>query len=287
MVDTTGDPTAPRFQLASEIKAARERTGMSPRQVAAHLKNTDATVRRWERGEGAPRHTDLEAMFRLYKISDPDQQAMLEEMRVQAGQKVWYSRFNPNDQMARMLGFEGAATEIWIWERSLITGLLQTEAYARAVIETIDYDAAPERIEHWIKLRIARQKRVLESAQPPNLRVLVDEDAICRQVGTAQEMYEQLAYVLKGPHRNYELRVMPSAVGVHPGSLGSFYVFDFPESLRKPAVYSDGPFRNLFLDEEKEIGRARVRFERMWGLALSRGKTRDLINAVMKELYKG
>jgi transcriptional regulator with XRE-family HTH domain len=280
------DPTGPRLQFAAELKAARERAGLSTDHVARKLKCTPATIRRWERGgSGLPRFSDLGVMLDMYGITDSAQRAMFTELHEQADQGLWWSRFRVADVMSQLLGFEAIANEIWIYERSLITGLLQTRAYARAVMAALEPGLDAAAIEQGAQLRALRQARVLKSQRPPKLRVLLDEDAVRRPAAPPEVMREQLAYLYRGPYP-YELRVLPRDAGAHPGSLGSFYAYHFPGRMRKAAAYSDGPLRHLYSDDPEDVGLATAKFERMWKLALSRAQSLELIHTTIEELRK-
>lgn len=280
-------PIGPRFQFAAELRAARSRVGLTAKDVADRLKCTAATVRRWERGgTGLPRYGELLMMLDMYRITDPDQRGLFEELRGQADQDYWWSRFHVPDVTSQMHGFEAFADEIWIYERSLVPGLLQTEAYASAVIAGLDQDiddVDEDAVRQRVQRRLARQARVLKSHRPPKLRVLLDEDAVFRPAAPRDVMREQLRFLSHGPYA-HELRVITQHAGLHHGSPGSFWVYRFPSDVRRDAVYSEGPIRSLFEDEPEQVKRAKTTFETLWDLALSRGRTIDLIQRRTEEL---
>lgn len=81
--------------------------------------------------------------------------------------------------------YEAQAAALRLFEHSLVPGLLQTEAYARAVLETHP-NTSQDVIEERVAARIARQ-RILDRDDPaPPLRwVLLDEHVLTREIGDA------------------------------------------------------------------------------------------------------
>ncbi len=68
-------------------------------------------------------------------------------------------------------------------------GLLQTEAYARAVLEVLDQSNLDDRT----SVRIARQK-IFEKDEPPVFWAVLSRCALRREMGGRETMQEQLAY---------------------------------------------------------------------------------------------
>src|SRR4051794_8727029 len=86
---------------------------------------------------------------------------------------------------------EARATYISTYQCQLVYGLLQTEAYARAVMSVEHTD----RLDEMVAARIDRQ-RVLQREQPAVLSVVLDESALYRQIGSRDIMRHQLAHLL-------------------------------------------------------------------------------------------
>jgi len=104
--------------------------------------------------------------------------------------------------------YEDRSTTLRDWTPGIMTGLLQTEGYARALIATAgaDRDTACARL----RGRMERQRRCWERRPPVRAVFIVDEVALYRFVGSAEVMAEQcrhLAEVAGFP--NVVLQVMP------------------------------------------------------------------------------
>jgi transcriptional regulator with XRE-family HTH domain len=91
--------------------------------------------------------------------------------------------------------FEDSARRLSVWSPGIIHGLLQTEAYARAVLATSP-GITEERMTERLAARLERQRRVLSRDDPPAAWFVVDEVALYRRVGTPEVMAEQLRHLL-------------------------------------------------------------------------------------------
>jgi hypothetical protein len=111
----------------------------------------------------------------------------------------------------------------------MITGLLQTREYAKAVVTAAEWEAEPTQIARWVQVRMDRQA-VLHREAPPRLRAIIDESVLRREIGDPGVMSGQLAHLLaiaKLPH--VDLRVLPVSIGAHASPSGGFRVFTIAE----------------------------------------------------------
>jgi hypothetical protein len=104
--------------------------------------------------------------------------------------------------------YEDRSTALRDWTPGIMTGLLQTEGYAGALIATagIDSDTAGTRL----RGRMERQRRFWERRPPVRAVFIVDEIALYRFVGSAEVMAEQCRHLAKvAGLPNVVLQVMP------------------------------------------------------------------------------
>ena len=93
--------------------------------------------------------------------------------------------------------------------------------------------------------------------------------------------------------RNVSLRVVPFAVGYHPGIVsGSFNVLRFPlngggQESEPPTVYADLYTGALYLDKPNEIERYAEAFAGIWQHALSEEASREMILEAAEALTNG
>lgn len=104
----------------------------------------------------------------------------------------------------------------------LVPGLLQTEAYARAVFAGHCPPFSEEIVDQHTEARLGRQ-RLLTRDPMAELSFIIGEEALRDPVGDADVMRGQWQRLLEaGGLRNVEVQVMPAARGFHPGKNGAF-----------------------------------------------------------------
>ena len=112
---------------------------------------------------------------------------------------------------------EAEATALYIFEHSMIPGLLQTEAYARAILETHP-DVTEDVVRERLAGRLSRQE-ILERDDPPPPVVcaLIDQSALNREIGGPTAIRDQLVHLAAMSRRpNITVQVIPNT-GAHPG----------------------------------------------------------------------
>ncbi|WP_404959955.1 helix-turn-helix transcriptional regulator [Streptomyces sp. 147326] len=174
---------------------------------------------------------------------------------------------------------EARATFISTFQSQVVYGLLQTEAYAKALL-SVEYSG---RVDEIVAARLERQ-RILARETPPVLLVVLDEALLHRRVGGREVMREQLAHLLTFVERPWvQIQVMPFSVGEHTGMTGSFTLlrFDRDPDLFYTESYDSGHMTaNPPVIRERSLGYARLQAD-----ALSPEDSALLIARVMEERY--
>src|ERR1700753_268441 len=130
-----GSPTVRRRPLAAELRGIRESKGKSGDAVAAALKWPPSKISRYERARTGLRPKEVERLLAYYEIAGP-RRALLLGLAEDAAQKGWWEEFGDSltDEYQQFIGLEYEAASMSIWHVDVVTGLLQTEAYARHII---------------------------------------------------------------------------------------------------------------------------------------------------------
>ncbi|GIG89126.1 helix-turn-helix domain-containing protein [Plantactinospora endophytica] len=143
-----------------------------------------------------------------------------------------------------------AETLRW-YEYALIPGLLQTEAYARAIFTSMGVLSAEE-ITTRVTARMERQA-LLSSEKPPQLIAVLDEGLLHRPVGGPTVMREQLLHLAKVvaemPH--VRLQVVANSVGAYAGLAGSFVVATLPGG--ENAAFLDNHLKGVVVQEPADV----------------------------------
>lgn len=179
---------------------------------------------------------------------------------------------------------EAEATALYIFEHSMIPGLLQTEAYARAILETHP-DVTEDVVNERLAGRLSRQE-ILERDDPPPPVVcaLIDQSALNREIGGPIAMRDQLVHLVAMSRRpNITVQIIPNT-GAHPGLLGAFTVADLGGS---PGIVNLEDIADGRVTEDAAtVSMVALRFHTLRGDALSKGTSRDLIEGVIQERWK-
>ncbi|MGP3685650.1 helix-turn-helix domain-containing protein [Streptomyces sp. IBSNAI002] len=174
---------------------------------------------------------------------------------------------------------EAKAAYISTFQCQLVHGLLQSEAYARAVLSV----EQPDTLDAFVEARLDRQ-RILTRESPPALWVVLDEAVLHREIGSREVMRKQLALLLDLRNRQWvDIQVLPFSAGQHAGMMGSFTLLrleDDPDIHYSESYDAGHMTANPQVIRERSVGYARLQAE-----ALSPGKSAALIARVMEERY--
>jgi transcriptional regulator with XRE-family HTH domain len=181
--------------------------------------------------------------------------------------------------------FEATAVALHIFEHSLVPGLLQTEAYARAVLATRPHTPEDE-IDSLVAGRLARQSVLWRQDPPaPILWALIDEGVLYRPVAPADVMYNQLKYLAEAAGRpNITVQVIPYQAGGHTGLLGACTIADLDGSAG--IVNLEDIADGRVYDDTAMVSQVNLRFNSLRSEALPKGASRELIERVAEEKWK-
>jgi len=192
-VPPPGSPTVRRRRLAGELRRIREHIGLNGDDVAERLGWSASKVSRIENARQTPRLGDVRRLLDLYSVEQPYRDQLLELAR-DAARKGWWEEYSGRlpEVYPVYIGLEVEAEAVWQYAVEVIPGLLQTEEYARGVIQPWQPIGAvpPSQIEARIEARLARQK-VLTRRPPLQFNVVLDETVLLRRYGDPSAMRAQ------------------------------------------------------------------------------------------------
>ncbi|MFK4222317.1 Scr1 family TA system antitoxin-like transcriptional regulator [Streptomyces sp. NPDC019890] len=174
---------------------------------------------------------------------------------------------------------EARAAYISTFQAQLVYGLLQTEAYARAVLgvrteEDLDARAAA---------RMERQ-RILERENPPLSWVVLSEAVLHQEIGGREVMRNQLAHLLGLRGREWvQVQILPFEAGAHAGQMGSFTLLRFEDD--PDLVYTEDFIQGHMTANPQAFREGSLRYDHLQAAALSVEDSAALIARVMEERY--
>ncbi len=169
----------------------------------------------------------------------------------------------------------------------LVPGLLQTEAYARAVFRAGLPLLPDEEIDELVTNRLARA-RVLKRADghtPPLYWAVLDESVMRRPVGGSAAMGEQLAHIARTVRdRRAIVQVLPYSAGAHALMEGFLTLMTFTDA--PPVAYVESPHVGQLLDDPALIARSEMYYDLARATASSPEESLSLIESVAEEYRK-
>ncbi|MHA5049931.1 helix-turn-helix domain-containing protein [Streptomyces sp. SD15] len=286
MSEPRSAPTVGQVVLGRRLLDLRESAGLKREEAARILRVAPATVRRMEMAEVALKIPYLQLLLKSYGVSDNEAEAFV-QLAEEANRPGWWQRFHDilPGWFSMYVSLEGAATLIRSYEPHFIPGILQTEDYARGVLESGAVGhARPEDIERHVALRIQRQD-LLTREGAPRIWTVMDETALRRPVGGPEVMRAQidkLLQVTKLPH--VTLQVVPFSTGPHPGTYGPFVLFRFAMPELPDMVYSEYLTGAVYLDGRSEVATHLEVMDRMAAQAATAHRTKEILQDLRKEL---
>jgi transcriptional regulator with XRE-family HTH domain len=177
-------PTVRRRRLAAELRGLREAKGKSGDAVAAALRWSPSKISRYERARTGLRPREVERLLDYYQVTGP-RRTLLLALAEDAAQKGWWEEFADtlSEDYQQFIGLEHEATSMAIWHVDVVTGLLQTEAYARHIVSSYSRvePIAPGMIGRMVRVRMRRQQVLNRDGL--QLSVVLDESVLKRRVG--------------------------------------------------------------------------------------------------------
>ncbi|MBP2190135.1 helix-turn-helix domain-containing protein [Nocardia goodfellowii] len=277
--------TAGLRRLAALLFEMREGVGLSKEEVSGKTGINVTTLYRIEAAQARPQRRTLMTLLDLYGVEQERRKYALDLLS--DAQKPGMSRpweGNLTEVYAAYINFESEALSARHYQTSYIPGLLQTEQYAMAVIDTTMPKVEASIMESRAQARMERA-RVLSKDDPLELWVVLDEAAIRRVVGGPEVMHGQLQKLLQESKRkNVILQILPFNAGAHPGMAGSFTLVDFPKPEDPELVYVEGIAGDELIEGHTEIRRFGVIFDQLRAMALSPRDSSALIEDIAESM---
>ncbi|MFF3905391.1 Scr1 family TA system antitoxin-like transcriptional regulator [Streptomyces sp. NPDC001848] len=250
------------------LQALREHAGMSRAELAEHVRFSKHTVASVELGRRMPDPALVERAEEALGNTGVLRKAAGCLAR-QPGLAAWFR------QWARL---EATAISLYTYECRVVPGLLQTEAYMRAVSLSVPPIPDEEELGERIAARLGRQELLSTRRKPAcSFSFIVEEAVLKRGTGGAEVMREQLDHLLDVTERhwNVEVQVMPLWGPVHAGLDGPIRLAETPEN--QWFAYSEGQQNGRLICDRKEISLLQHRYAKLRSQALTPADSRGLL----------
>src|SRR4051794_7601493 len=281
---TERSPAGLRHRLAAEMVQLRGKRTL--KWLVEQTGVSETTIRRAETARGhRPNRSNMLALLKTLD-APAAKRAYIMSLWEGAGSEGPAAEYpNLREPYRVYVENERVARRLRNYQSLFVPGLMQTEPYARTVIEELWPDAKPADVEEHVKVRLDRQA-LLTKTDPLYLDVVVDEAALRRCVGGPVVMAEQMRRLQElAELPNVTVQVIPFSVGVHGGMHGNFAVLGFDDADHAEFVYIEHMGNDQFLHKKPDVNRYTRTFENLRkDKALSPDASLTLIDSVQREL---
>lgn len=277
--------TARRIVLGTQLRRLRENAGITRSDAGYMIRASDSKVSRLELGRVAFKERDVADLLTMYGVSDAEEREQFLEMVRKANEPGWWRRYTDviPSWFQDFVGMQESASRIHTYELQFVPGLLQTEAYVRAVLTRGRPDYAPPDTEKRIHLRMQRQT-LITNPNPPRLWAVIDESVLHRPIGGRRVLREQLEFLLeqsKQPH--VTIQIVPTQLSGYAAE-GPFTLLRYAEPELPDVVYIEHLGGAVMLDGVEEIEIFSRALDRLTVDAETPDRSRQILAKTIAEL---
>ncbi|MBP0460173.1 helix-turn-helix domain-containing protein [Streptomyces bomunensis] len=281
-------PNVHRRRFGSALRSLRIAAGLSMDEAAERLGlSGKPALSKIENGKQRVSGLGLTAFLQVYGV---DAEGTVSKVKGMASLAASGKRTNLLDEykdairsqeFEEFLNLEGMASKAESYLH-VVPGLLQTEDYATAIVDSSHKWPSKREIKQFVALRMARQA-ALTRESPIEFWCILDESALRRTAGGPEVMRGQLRKLLDvtEPGGNVAIQVLPFSAGAHAGIDGSFQLLHF--HVGPPVAVVESMTTSLYLEEDRDIGRYEAALDFLRAQALDGQASRRFIHDLIKD----
>ncbi|MFF8979141.1 helix-turn-helix transcriptional regulator [Streptomyces cellulosae] len=257
--------------VVRQLKLWREAAGLTQAEFGAAIGYGEELVSSVERGRRIPRPEYLDAADELLGVGG--------KIAAMKGD-VAEARYPKKVRDLKKL--EAGAVELCAYNNSVVHGLLQTEAYARAVLSARRPPFSADQLDQQVTARVARQEIVNDSMAQALFSFVQCESTLRRPIGGKMVMRGQLERLLEvSAFRNVDLQVLPLNREENSGLDGSFRLLRLGDGTTVGHV--EVAHISRVIAEPKEVQLLDIQYGIIRAQALSPRESTALIEKVLGE----
>ncbi|MGH3187229.1 MAG: helix-turn-helix domain-containing protein [Streptosporangiaceae bacterium] len=267
MTDGTSNPAR---HFGREVRRARLAAKMTLAEFGRAIGYDPGQISRVERGVRPPAEKFAQLCDKVFHERDGWFERFYQESRQWAATPPWFRNWIEHEQRA---------IKLQVWQPSVLSGLLQTDAYARALLRTFP-GATEEQVAERLAARMARQAILTrEDLAPPVAWFLVDEAALRRCTGTPEIMADQLdRLAVVAGLSNVTIQVVPDVA--HAALTGGFAI---AEAVGGAAAYIETALTGQVFEDAEAVRELATRFDALRTEALRGTESLHLIEKMASQ----
>jgi transcriptional regulator with XRE-family HTH domain len=292
MADALHGPAVVRRRLGAKLKELRAEAGLGLDRVAHDLEFSTAKLSRLETGQVAPKIRDVRDLLEMYEVPDDLRRRLLHWAEDAKG-RGWWQPLPPARVAVDLdlyISLEAEASALKQFTADAVPGLLQTEDYARAIIDaTVPHHTDDTTIiDELVRIRLQRSKvldaqRRATGQEPLELHAVLDEAALHR--GPACALHGQLTHLLvQSEMPNVRIQVFRFSEGFDEAH-STFTIFEPHDGNDDwPVVNVEGTGHDHFYDSDDDVAMFNDIWVDLTQRSLNEDDTRKLIRAKIADL---
>lgn len=257
--------------FGSELRSWRQRLGWSQVDMAEKLAYSPSLVSGVETMAKTPTRDFARRCDQV--TAAPGTFERLQGLVAREAYPAWF---------APVVGFEREAVRVHGWELGVVPGLLQTEAYARAVIKAGRPQDSTEAIDRIVAARLERQE-ILAGEKPPMLWYVLAESVLRQMVGGPTVMAEQLDRLVHlAGQQGIVIQVLPFSATDYAGGDGAITIFEFVDA--ETVAYTECYGGGRIVEAHDEVTDLTTVVSLLRASALPREESRVLMRKTRSEI---
>ncbi|OIK23480.1 transcriptional regulator [Streptomyces malaysiense] len=257
--------------LGRQLGAARRAAGLSQPALAAALNVNDETIASIEQGR---RRLKLDIAERCDELLDTKGTLAAGVTNLPEIDQfpLWVEEYMDQEKVAVTLSW---------YDAMVVPGLLQTEAYARTVLQNRVPAYEAEELETMLRLRLDRQE-ILKRKCPPTLSFVVWEPALLLHIGTEEIRREQMRYLREVAELPFvSLQVLPLDSPLHAGVAGPFAILETPD--HQTLAYTESQRGSQLVSDPERVSRLARKYAMLRTQALNIQYSKGLLDRLLGE----
>ncbi|MEV5983553.1 helix-turn-helix transcriptional regulator [Streptomyces sp. NPDC052051] len=251
------------------LKAQREARGLTQQELADMAFMTRSHIAHIEAGRRVPSKEDARRLDKALGTGDvltsflPDQDVAAPD----------------HFETVRLL--EQEAVMIREFALSFVPGILQTERYARAVLNRRFPPVSGEECDKRVITRLERAQ-ILDDPMTPVVWALLDEAVLRRQIGGPDVMAEQIDHLVQlAENGRVHVQVMPFSLGSHSLLNNMVTLMWFKD--QPPMAYTEGLYMSKVHDAPSVVQEVQHRYDFALGDALPLKESLALLRTTARD----
>ncbi|WP_461028824.1 helix-turn-helix domain-containing protein [Streptomyces sparsus] len=257
--------------VGAQVGLFRRNAGLTQEQLAARVCAEYETVASIEQGR-RPLKPELAEELDALLDTGGALAVALEHLPEMDKYPVWAAEFVDREREALTLSS---------FENQVVPGLLQTEAYTRAVFRSRVPALDEDEIEQQVASRMERQE-ILQRRVPPSVSFVLSQAVLMDQLGGTEvwrEMMRHLRTSCGTP--GVTVQIMPFGRHTHAGLAGPFVLLETPD--HEHLAYMETQRGSQLVSEPDEVSILARKYAMLRTQALNSEESRDLLDRLLGE----